>query len=83
MGWGKINKNMAKLIAELCSLNRIDNERHDVERKVNEEKDDSRMTFQKRWGLGFTYMVKSQLLLLFMIWWYWGSAIKNLWKCCK
>lgn len=77
MGWGKINKNMAKLIAELCSLNRIDNERHDVERKVNEEKDDSRMTFQKRWGLGFTYMVKSQLLLLFMIWWYWGSAIKK------
>lgn len=48
MGWGKINKNMAKLIAELCSLNRIDNERHDVERKVNEEKNDSRMTFQKR-----------------------------------
>lgn len=43
-----MNKNTAKLIAELCSLNRIDNEKHDVERKVNEEKDDSRMTFKKR-----------------------------------
>lgn len=44
MGWGKkMNKNTAKLIAELCSLNRIDNEKHDIERKVNEEKDDSRL----------------------------------------
>lgn len=49
MGWGKkMNNNAAKLIAELCSLNRIDNEKHDMERKVNEEKDDSRMTFKRR-----------------------------------
>lgn len=43
-----MNKTTAKLIAELCSLDRIDNENHGMERTVNDEKDDSRVTFQKR-----------------------------------
>lgn len=67
MGYGKkTNKNTEKLIAELCLLNRIDNEKYDMERKFNEE-DGSRMTFKKRWYLDLIFVVKSQLLLLFMI----------------
>lgn len=61
-----MNKTTAKLIAELCSLDRIDNENHGMEGTVNDEKDDSRVTFQKRWDWGLIFVVKSQLLLLVM-----------------
>lgn len=56
-----VSKNTAKLIAELCSLNRMDNEKHDVECKVNEH-NDSTMTFKKKWDLALIAMVKNQLL---------------------